>query len=589
MAHVTEVTPLTGPRHSRDLLQRIGVGVVTGALAVSGLSLPALAETAAQPQATSSTASQAQQPQPPSGGGSPEGKPGEPPSGGRGAGGGADTMTFDYQGSYAGTVTADGSSTSSDGDSVSATDADQNALLAQNGGTLDVTASTVSKSGDDANGDNCNFYGLNSIGLAVGENSRINVSDTSLAATSEGSNGLFATDSGTVFANNDTISTTAGNSRGLDATYGGTIVANKMEITTQGDHSAALATDRGGGSVSVTNSSLETHGSGSPLLYSTGDIEVSDVTGTASGSQIAGMEGLNTILINGSSLASTNEGTTGSDPVANGVIIYQSTSGDAESTTGEAATFQAVDSTLKSGISSGSMFYLTNTTANVLLQNTTLDFDSSAANLLEAEGNDANNWGTAGSNGATVNFCGRSETMSGNVVADTISTANVYLLDGTTWTGAASIDQNANGSTSEAPISVSVDGSSTWVVTADSTISNLNVADGGRVVDGEGKTVTIVADGQTVVQGDSGVTVTVTGSYSTTVDAPDAAQLATETIDRSDFDAQYGTSTAFSLGNASSAAASTEEAGSSGTAGDQDEPQSLLDKLAEFFRGLFGF
>lgn len=362
-----------------------------------------------------------------------------------------------------------------------------------------------------------------------------------------------------------------------------------MEITTQGDHSAALATDRGGGSVSVTNSSLETHGSGSPLLYSTGDIEVSDVTGTASGSQIAGMEGLNTILINGSSLASTNEGTTGSDPVANGVIIYQSTSGDAESTTGEAATFQAVDSTLKSGISSGSMFYLTNTTANVLLQNTTLDFDSSAANLLEAKGNDANNWGTAGSNGATVNFCGRSETMSGNVVADTISTANVYLLDGTTWTGAASIDQNANGSTSEAPITVSVDGSSTWVVTADSTISNLNVADGGRVVDGEGKTVTIVADGQTVVHGDSGVTVTVTGSYSTTVDAPDAAQLATETIDRSDFDAQYGTSTAFSLGNASSSAASTEEAGSSGTAGDQDEPQSLLDKLAEFFRGLFGF
>jgi hypothetical protein len=139
-----------------------------------------------------------------------------------------------------------------------------------------------------------------------------------------------------VYANSDTISTTAGNSRGLDATYGGTIVANDMTISTQGDHCAAIATDRGGGDISVTNSTLSTAGSGSPLLYSTGDIEVDNVTGTASGSQIAGMEGLNTILIYNSTLESTITKATASDPIADGVIIYQSTSGDAESTTGEA-------------------------------------------------------------------------------------------------------------------------------------------------------------------------------------------------------------------------------------------------------------
>lgn len=125
--------------------------------------------------------------------------------------------------------------------------------------------------------------------------------------------------------------------------------------------SGGVATDRGGGNISVDGGTISIEGSGSPIVYSTGDIEVSDVTGTASESQLVGMEGLITVLIRNSTLSSSQTGKTASDPVADGVIIYQSTSGDAESTTGEAATFQAVDSKLSSAIQSGSMFYLTNT------------------------------------------------------------------------------------------------------------------------------------------------------------------------------------------------------------------------------------
>lgn len=107
-------------------------------------------------------------------------------------------------------------------------------------------------------------------------------------------------------------------------------------------------TDRGGGNISVDGGTISIEGSGSPIVYSTGDIEVSDVTGTASESQLVGMEGLKTVLIRNSTLSSSQTGKTASDPVADGVIIYQSTSGDAESTTGETATFQAVDSKLSS-------------------------------------------------------------------------------------------------------------------------------------------------------------------------------------------------------------------------------------------------
>ena len=542
--------------HRDSIMRKAGVAVVTGALLISMAPLPALAEGTSS-SSGSSTATSQPAGEPPSGGGSAPGDAGgSMPGGGSGGAGGANTMTYDYTGTLSGTLTADGDSQEASDQTITATDADVNAALAENAGALALSGVTLEKSGDDTNGDNCNFYGVNSILLATGDGSTAKVSNSKLSATSEGSNAIFATDGATVYANGDTITTSAGNSRGLDATYDGTIIANEMGISTQGDHSASIATDRGGGNISVTNSTLSTAGSGSPLLYSTGDIEVSSVTGTATGSQIAGMEGLNTILINNSSLSSTITEKTASDPIANAVIIYQSTSGDAESTTGEAATFQAVGSKLSSAIQSGSFFYVTNTTANILLQGTTLDYDSSAANLIQVEGNDSNNWGTAGSNGGTATLTLADENVKGNVSVDTISSLALYLTGNSTWTGSASITENANGSTSDSPITVNVDDESTWVVTADSTVSALNVASGGSVVDESGKTVTIVANGQAVVQGDSSLTVTVTGSYSTTYDGSGASAASTDLIDRSAFDAEYGTSTTFAMGDSTSAGAS---------------------------------
>lgn len=226
--------------------------------------------------------------------------------------------------------------------------------------------------------------------------------------------------------------------------------------------------------------------------------------------------------------------------------------GTSETTSGEHATFHAVDSTLSSAIASGSMFYFTNTAADVVLSNVTLDFDSSKATLINASGNDSNNWGSAGSNGATITFTGRDQRLEGDVTADTISSVDLYLLEGSTWTGAASITDNAaassgSGTLSDAPISVNVDGTSTWVVTGDTTVSALNVASGGKVVDASGRTVTIVAGGKTVVSGTSDVTVTVTGSYATNVEAGDDTQLAADTVDRSAYDDRFGTDTAWSL------------------------------------------
>lgn len=235
--------------------------------------------------------------------------------------------------------------------------------------------------GGSANTMQYDYSGSYSVSLTVGEDSTAVIDGTDITVSSSGSNGVFATDSGTALVNDTSIETMADNSRGLDATYGGTISANKITADTQGGHSAIVATDRGGGSISLADATLSTAGSGSPLLYSTGDIQVNNVSGTSSGSQIAGMEGLNTILIKDSTLESTVTGKTASDPIANGIIIYQSTSG--------------------------------------------------------------------------------------GVTADTISSVDLYLLDGAAWIDAATITDNAaagsgTGTASDAPITVNVDGTSTW-------------------------------------------------------------------------------------------------------------------------------
>lgn len=352
--------------------------------------------------------------------------------------------------------------------------------------------------------------------------------------------------------------------------------------------SGGVATDRGGGNISVDGGTISTEGSGSPIVYSTGDIEASDVTGTASESQLVGMEGLKTVLIRNSTLSSSQTGKTASDPVADGVIIYQSTSGDAESTTGEAATFQAVDSKLSSAIQSDSMFYLTNTSTDVVLKNTELDFASSAARLLYAAGNDANNWGQAGSNGATVKFTGIGQQLAGDVVADTISSVDLHLTEGTTWAGAASIEQNAAGSASDAPMTVNIDGSSQWTVTADSTVSSLNVAEGAKVVDADGKTVTIVAGGQTVVQGDSGLTVTVTGSYSTDYDASEAGSLTSEAIDRTAYDDAFGTDVDDASSDEKDATSQASTASDTDSGSSSDAEKGFFAQVVDWLKSLFG-
>lgn len=453
-------------------------------------------------------------------GNKPSSKPsGNPPA--KPGNSGANTQSYDYTGTLKATLNVKSGTKKIGKKTITNKKKDQNAAVVQKTGKLTLTGTKLKKTGSSNNDDNSNFYGLNSILLVNGKKASATVKNAKLTSNATGANGIFATNNGTVKVNNTSIKTTdKANSRGLDATYGGKIVAKKVNISTKGDHSAAVATDRGGGKVSVTNSKLSTKGSGSPLVYSTGDIEYNNVTGKATGSQIAGMEGYNRISIYNSKLTSTNNKKTGSDPIKNGVIIYQSMSGDADTSVSKGAVFQAKNSTLKSSISSGAMFYVTNTSGRVVLQNTKLKFNSKKADLLRVVGNNSNNWGTKGKNGAKLTFTGDKQTLKGNIKVDNISQLNLYLLNKSTYTGKTSIVTNSNASSSsktKTPLTMNISKNSKWVVTGNSTVSKLNLAKGGKVVDSKGRKVTIKANGKVVQKGSSKYTVTVKDSFSTKV------------------------------------------------------------------------
>ena len=145
-----------------------------------------------------------------------------------------------------------------------------------------------------------------------------------------------------------------------------------------------------------------------------------------------------------------------------------------------------------------------------------------------------------------MNFIGINQELSGKISVDSISSLNLVLTKETTYNGETEITANeVNTAASETPITVTIDKTSKWVMTADSQITNLNLETGGEIVDEDGKSATIIADGETVVEGTGSTTLTVTGTYSTQTNLNENNQLSEPSIDRTDFDQHYHLSTSF--------------------------------------------
>ena len=407
-------------------------------------------------------------------------------------------------------------------ETIESTGTDENAALISSGANVTLDNDTITRtSADSQGGDNSSFYGVGAAVLAT--EGTAYVKDGSVTTDAAGGAGLFAYDDGTVYASGTTVETTQDTSGGVHVAGGGTLYGWDLDVETNGESSAAIRSDRGGGTMVLDGGNYVSNGVGSPAIYSTADIAVSNASLTANGSEAVCIEGLNSIHLYDCDLTGNMSDLDQNDNTWT-VILYESMSGDSE--VGN-STFQMDGGSLTS--ENGGVFYTTNTESTITLNNVDINYNDDNEFFLQCTGNtNQRGWGQAGANGADCHFTGISQDMQGNVIWDSISDLDFYLTDGSSLTGAVVDDESYAGEGGEGYCNVYVSADSTWTVTGDSTVSSLE--NEGTIVDGNGKTVTIQGtDGTVYVQGDSEYTIT-TGSYSDTADMSGATAIQDQSV-----------------------------------------------------------
>ena len=401
------------------------------------------------------------------------------------------------------------------GETYASTGSDENAVHVYEGAAVTLDSAAITRDSDDSTGgDNSSFYGVGAAALVTDGTLKIN--NSTITTDAKGGAGVFAYGSGTAYVSDTSITTQQDTSGGIHVAGGGTLYAWDLDVKTSGESSAAIRSDRGSGTMVVDGGSYTSNGVGSPAIYSTADITVKDAELTANGSEAICIEGLNTIRLFDCDLTGSMADNSQNDCTWN-VILYQSMSGDSE--VGN-STFEMVGGSLTA--KNGGMFYTTNTESTFLLQNVAITNADDSEFFLKCTGNaNQRGWGTTGQNGADCSFTARQQEMTGDVIWDSISQLDLYVLDGSTLTGAVLDDESNAGNGGDGYAALYLDSTSKWVVTGNSTVTSLYNA--GTIVDASGNTVSVVGtDGTVYVQGTSQYTVTVT-SYSTSVDTSAAA------------------------------------------------------------------
>ncbi len=357
------------------------------------------------------------------------------------------------------------------------TTADESALMINTSDAVVLTNPTVTKSGDSNGGDNCNFYGQNAALLVMG-GSTTKITGGNVSSNASGANGVFsyggnegqngaAGDGTTVVISDTTITTTGSGSGGIMTTGGGRMEASNLTVTTNGGSSAPIRTDRGGGTVVVDGGTYTSNGLGSPVIYSTADITVSNAVLVSNLSEGACIEGLNSITLNNCDMTANNTKCNGNATFHDTIMIYQSMSGDANSGT---SSFAMTGGNLTS--KNGHVFHVTNTDAVITLSSVTIT-NEDRDNILLSVCDDG--W-SGGSNVATFNTS--NQVLNGAILVGSNSKLTLSLADSSSFMGYIGGNiKNANGavvSSDVGTVSVKLDGTSTWTLTGDSYITSFS-------------------------------------------------------------------------------------------------------------------
>ena len=351
------------------------------------------------------------------------------------------------------------SDTTNNGQTYSSTTGSQNALLVT-GGTSTTTDPTITKSGD-SNGDNSDFYGTNAAVLV--KEGTLNINGGNVTTNGSHANAVFAYSKGTINISDTNIKTTSNNSGAIMVTGGGTLTANNVTAETDGNSSAPIRSDRGGGTLTVNGGIYTSHGTGSPVIYSTADITVNNAKLTSTVSEGAVVEGKNSVTLNNVTMEATNTKLNSNSETYKSIFIYQSMSGDAEVGT---SSFSAKDSKIINN--KGDVIFVTNTNTTIELENNEIINNDTDGSFLKVS---ASRWGKTGSNGGTVVLNAKNQKIQGNILVDNISTLDLSLKNGSSFEGTINNQNTAK------KLNIILDSNSSITLTGDSYVTSLENAD----------------------------------------------------------------------------------------------------------------
>ena len=391
-----------------------------------------------------------------------------------------------------------------DDQNIASTEKDQNAIHI-GGGNVIVNNSNISRINKNSTaGEKSAHYGVGSVILAT--NGTGFISKTTVNSEARSATGAFAYGNAKLYLADTTVNTAQNNAYGLETAETGRIFAWNMAVQTLGSDSAPVYTGPGGGTIVLDSGSYASSGVRSPAIHCAGDVSVINGDFTAEQSEAAVVENGNTLTLCGANL-------TGSLRMSDEhsfqwtVLLYQPGAQDAAVKTN----YYMKDGSLTS--KAGGLFYVTNTTGNVYLENVALKPFKNSDFLVRCTANgDKVMWGAPNKNGAVCNLTAVRQQLEGNVVWDALSEMSLYVKDGSGFTGAFVKDETYKLGKGFADLYLGE--GCTWTVAGDSELSHLHNA--GAIADTSGNPVTIKkTDGTVIVEGTSAYTIIV-ASYEET-------------------------------------------------------------------------
>ena len=320
---------------------------------------------------------------------------------------------------------------------------------------------TVEKSGDTESINRCALYGQNAALLAT-DGASATITNANTHTDGIGANAILAYGVGTVVTISDsTIQTENSHSAGIVAVGGSTVNASDLTINTLGTSSAAINIGRGGNTMTINGGTYTTSNIGSPVVRATDNITITSAVLDAAASEAIVVEGKSSVTLENCTVTGNMQAASEQNGSENlhTVMLYQSMSGDADIGRSD---FKMLGGSLTA--KSGDLFYITNTDCSIELSDVVLNLDNGT--LLTVAGNDGSQgWGQQDNNGGDCVLVADSQTLTGKISVDAISTLSLTLQNGSNFMGVI----NPDGQTGT--VNVTLDDTSTWILTADAYVT----------------------------------------------------------------------------------------------------------------------